>query len=231
MNPSKPSFKTEIVPLLFIIAGIPLSIYFYLNFPEQVPVHWNYAGEADNWASRGWGAFLFPVIAVLSYLLFLFLPYLDPKKERYSEFRKPYHIFKGVFIVSFFAIYLIAGLSGLGYEVAVDFWIPAIVGLLFIVIGNYFGKIKSNWFMGIRTPWTLSSEEVWNKTHRFGGKMFMFAGLIMMLMYFIKESYRLFLLLAIVALISVGTIFYSYIIYIKEKKKNDQHNKLGKSED
>jgi len=219
MNPIKSTIKTEIWPIILILLAIISSFYFYANFPEQVPIHWNFAGEPDNWSSRAVAAFLFPGIILGMYLLFLFLPLIDPKKERYQQFKKVYHIFKGFIIFFMIAIYFITGFNALGYDISVGLWIPLLVGILFIIIGNYMGKIKPNWFMGIRTPWTMSSEEVWNKTHRVGGKIFMIGGLAMMIMNFIPVNLRLPLFIVTVLTMVLGTVGYSYILYAKEKKK------------
>jgi len=218
-NPIKPTIKTEIIPILLILVSVIASIYFYSQFPDQVPIHWNFAGEVDNYGSKFVGAILMPLIILGVYLLFLTIPYLDPKKERYEQFKKIYHFFKAYFVFFMTAIYFITGLNVLGYNVPVSFWVPFLVGILFVLIGNYMGKIKMNWFMGIRTPWTLSSEEVWNKTHRFGGKVFMLGGILMMPMYFIPMNFRLPLFVFIVALILLGTIGASYVLYRSEQKK------------
>ncbi len=216
-NPITPTFKTEIWPIILIIIAITASFYFYAHFPEQVPIHWNMAGEVDNFGSRTTAAFLFPAIIFGMYLLFLLLPYIDPKKERYAQFRKIYHVFKTFIIFFMVAIYFITSLNALGYKIPVGLWTPVLVGLLFIIIGNYMSKIKSNWFIGIRTPWTLSSEEVWNKTHRLGGKVFILGGALMMLMYFLPVKLRLPLFIIIIVIILLGTTGYSYWLFRKEK--------------
>ena len=218
-NPIKPTIKTEILPILLVVLAIIASFYFYANFPEQVPIHWNTAGEVDNYGSKAVGAFLFPGIILGMYLMFLFLPLVDPKKKRYEQFRKVYHVFKNILILFMAAIYFISSLNALGYNVEIGVWVPVLVGLLFIVLGNYMGKIKPNWFMGIRTPWTLSSEEVWNKTHRLGGKLFMLCGLVIMLMNYLPINLRMPILISTIALMVLGTVGYSLILYLQEKKK------------
>jgi uncharacterized membrane protein len=229
-NPIKPNFKTEIWPVMFLVIAVLSSFYFYTNFPEKVPMHWNVAGEVDGWGSRVQGAFMIPALLIGMYFLFLLIPYLDPKKERYAQFVKVYHIFKTFIIFFLLAIYLVASLNGLGHRIPVGLWTPVLVGLLFIIIGNYMGKIKMNWFMGIRTPWTLSSESVWNKTHRFGGKVFIISGLAMMLMQALPVWLRLPLFIAIMVFILTGTVLYSYIIFKKENRKYDgPNNQPGKS--
>lgn len=218
-NPIKPTIKTEIIPILLIIITAIAAVYFYSIFPDQVPIHWNFEGEPDNWGSKFIGAVLMPLVMVGIYLLFLVVPYLDPKKERYDQFRKVYHFFKGYFVFFMTAIYFVSSLNVLGYNMPISFWVPFLVGILFILLGNYMGKIKSNWFVGIRTPWTLSSEEVWNKTHRAGGKVFILGGILMMPMYFIPASFRMPLFFIIIALIILGTVGYSYVVYRDEQKK------------
>jgi len=218
-NPIKPTIKTEILPIILIIISIFASFYFYANFPETVPTHWNAAGQPDDYSSKATAAFLLPVVLIGMYLMFLFLPYIDPKKARYEQFKQVYHLFKGMLMLFLTAIYFIASFNGLGYNVSVDLWVPVLVGVLFIIIGNYMGKIKSNWFIGIRTPWTLSSENVWNKTHRLGGKLFIIGGLIMLLEPFLPVSWRLPALLITIAILAFGTMAYSYLLYRNEKEK------------
>jgi len=222
MSPIKPTIKTEILPIIFIIMAIILSFYFYANFPEKVPIHWNVAGEVDNWGSAGFAAFLLPAVILGMYLLFLGIPYLDPKKDRYQEFRQVYHAFKTLIILFMLAIYLITSLNGLGYSIAVGAWVPVMVGLLFIIIGSYLPKIKTNWFIGIRTPWTLSSETVWQKTHQFGSKVFIVGGILMMLEAIVPVTWRIPLFILILAITLLGTLVYSYWLYRAEEKKKEK---------
>ncbi|MDD5032035.1 MAG: SdpI family protein [Patescibacteria group bacterium] len=219
-NPVKPTLKTEILPLLILVATIISSFYFYSHSPEIVPIHWNFAGEVDNWGSRSI-AFTIPAIMVGMYILFLVFPFLDPKKERYDQFRKVYHVFKDILILFMAIIYFATSLNTLGYNLPIGIIVPVGVGILFIIIGNYLGKIKMNWFVGIKTPWTLSSEEVWNKTHRFGGKMFMLAGLLIGLEAFLPISWRLPIFIAAMVILLIGTMGYSYLVYLKEKKSHN----------
>jgi len=221
MNPIKPTIKTELVSLILLAIACSASFYFYNNFPEQVPVHWNFKGVADNYATKFTGAFLFPIIIIFMYLMFLFVPFIDPKKDRYQEFGKIYHILKTVLIAFMVSIYFISSLIGLGYDIAIGLWTPVLVGLLFILIGKYLSKIKPNWFMGIRTPWTLSSEENWIKTHIFGGKVFMIGGLIMILIPFVPTEYQAWLLGLTIFILVFGTTGYSLMLYLKNKENGN----------
>ena len=222
-NPIKPSVKTEIIPVLLLIIIAVASIYFYNHFPDKVPTHWNFAGQADGHSSRAVGAFALPGMLIGFYLMFLTLPLLDPKKERYQQFKKVYHVIKGLIIIFMATIYTAASLTVLGYNVPINKIVPFLVGGLFILLGNYFGKIKPNWFLGIRTPWTLSSEEVWNQTHRLGGKAFVLGGVSIMFIPLFPAFLFPWLLLGVVFSISLGPIVYSYILYKREEK-----NKVSK---
>ncbi len=163
------------------------------------------------------------------YLLLIGIPLIDPRKARYDQFRKVYHIFKDLIVAFTVAIYFITGFSGMGYNVPVGVWVPGLVGIMFIVLGNYMSKIKPNWFMGIRTPWTLSSEEVWNKTHRLGGKLFILTGVVMILMNFFPVSWRMPVLFAMIIALVAGTFIYSYVLYAKEEKAKDKGQSEGRS--
>ena len=217
-NPIKPTIKTEFIPLALILLTIFAAIFFYNSLPERIATHWNFAGEVDAYGSGQAQAIIIPILMIGIYLLFLLLPYLDPKKERYEQFSKVYHIFKNLFLLLFVIIYFVVGFNGLGYNLPVGLIIPGLIGILFIIIGNYMSKIKRNWFMGIRTPWTLSSEEVWNKTHRFGGKMFILAGLLMIAETVLPLSWKLPVFIVMIAALTFGTMGYSYVVYLKEKK-------------
>jgi uncharacterized membrane protein len=218
-NPIKPTIKTEILPLLFIIISAIASFYFYAHFPERVPIHWNFQGQADNYGSPFFAAFFFPALLVFLYILFLTIPYADPKRDRYSEFTGVYHIFKGMIIFIMAAIYFIASLNGLGFNIPIGLFVPSLIGLMFIVMGALMPRIKPNWFMGIRTPWTMSNEEVWRKTHVFGGKVFILSGILFALTPFFPASFRAPAFIAFIVFMLFGTIGYSYYAYREEGKK------------
>ncbi len=224
INPIKPTIKSEIAPIVLILISLLASFYFYAHFPPVVVTHWNFAGQPNGWSSAAFAAFFLHLLLLGMYLLFLAIPYLDPKKDRYEQFRKPYHIFKAILIAVMVIIYFIASLNGIGYSLNVSLWVPLIIGLLFIILGNYMGKIKPNWFMGIRTPWTLSSEEVWNKTHRFGGKAFIIGGLLMLIQGFLPVSWRFPIFIFIILLLTVGTFGYSYYAFLQEKKIDKKYD-------
>jgi len=211
----KPNLKHEIFSITIIVISILSSIYFYSHFPERVPSHWNFRGEVDAWSGKTMGAFMLPIILIVMYGMFLALPKLDPKKEKYQQFMKPYKIFQSIIIFIMFAIYLTASFNALGYPVNISIIVPALIALLFIILGNYMGKLKQNYFVGIKTPWTLSSEDVWNKTHRFGGKVFVIGGLVLMIVPFVPENLSFAVFLIDIIFIIFTPIIYSFLIHKK----------------
>lgn len=218
MSPLKITWKTELVALLCVIGSWPLAAYFYARFPERVASHWNFSGQVDGWSGRGLAAFLLPVLLAVMYALFLGLPVFDPHRERYGEFAAVYHIFKSAFLGVLFAIYAATGLYNLGYPVDIGLLVPFLIGALFVLIGAGLGRVKPNWFVGIRTPWTLSSETVWNRTHKLGGKLFALFGVALMAAPLLPPVVAGAVLVGGVVLLVVGTMGYSYAIYERERR-------------
>ncbi len=217
-NPIEPTWKTEIFPVFCLTAAFAASFYFYNHFPAQVPTHWGLSGQPNGWSTRGFGAFFLPVLSLVIYLILLFLPYLDPKHKHYKDFKNVYHIFKGVIVGFMVALYFLVSFNVLNDDVSIKTIVPFSVGVLFLVLGSFMGKIKSNWFVGVRTPWTLSSETVWNKTHRLTGKTFIGGGLIFMIIPFFGERLKIWLIITTIVLLVLVPIVYSYIAYRQERK-------------
>lgn len=214
----KKIIKQEIIPIIVLILSIASSFYFYNKFPDTVASHWNFQGEVDGYSSSFIGAFMIPIMLVVFYFAMLFLPKFDPKKERYEDFAKVYRGFRILFLIVMFLIYIMTCLYNLGYNIKMGIYIPIIIGAMMIFLGNYMGKIKNNYFFGIKTPWTLSSENVWNKTHRFGGYTFLIFGILIIISPLLDEKIGIMVFLFGVLLVTVGTFLYSYIEYKKENK-------------
>lgn len=218
MNPIKFEWKREIYPLIILILSLVATFYFYAHFPAQVIGHWNFEGVPDGMTSRGFASFgIFGILAFI-YLLFFFLPMLDPKRERYAEFAPFYLKFRTAILVILFVVQLASGLFNLGYPIKINLVIPISVGFLFIFLGNYMGKIKQNWFVGVRTPWTISSENVWNKTNRFGGRALVVFGVALMITPLLPKILGFIVFGAGIAVLIFGTFIYSYLLYRKEQK-------------
>jgi len=217
-NPIKPSFKTEWCSISLIILSFALGLYFYQHFPAQVPTHWNIQGQADGYSSAAFGAFLLPVMMAAMYLMFVFIPYFDPKREQYASFAPTYHHFKDLMLAFLYVLFVLTGLSGLGYRIDIGFWVPLLIGGLFVMIGAMMEKVKMNWFMGIRTPWTMSSEAIWNKTHKLSSKILMLSGILIAATVLVPPVGKIVLFLVAIALVIITLPLYSYILFWREEK-------------
>jgi uncharacterized membrane protein len=211
------TLKTESLPFSFVALSFLLGFYAFPKLPEKVASHWNFQGQVDGFSGPLVGAFGVPALMLGMYLLFLALPYLDPKKERYQEFASVYSLFRSAILFVLLVIYGAMIFFNLGYNIQINYVVPFAIGVLFLVIGNYMGKIKPNWFVGVRTPWALSSEDNWNRTNRFGGKMMMLCGLLMMITPFLAPTLGLVSFIAGILLVALGSPLYSYLIYRKQK--------------
>ncbi len=209
--------KSEIVVLVIIIISIIIGIYFYPRMPERVASHWNAKGEVDDYMSKFWGLFLMPIISTILLLLFIFMPKIDPLKANVEKFRKYFDNFIVLLIAFLFYLYLLTIFWNLNIKFSMIGFLAPAFGILFYYCGVLVENAKRNWFIGIRTPWTLSNEKVWDKTHKIGGKLFKIVGIIAFLGISF-QNYALFLVLVPVILITIYTIVYSYIEYQKETK-------------
>lgn len=217
-HPIEPSFKSEWFSVALLILFV-LSAFFFANYlPDLVPSHWNFQGQIDAYSSAKTAAWAMPILGIFIYLMFFFLPYFDPKRGDYQEFKGAYHRLKDLTLAFLFIIYFMTNLNGLGYKINISFWIPILVGLLFISIGGLLAKVKANWFVGIRTPWTLSSETVWKKTHQLSNKVFTVAGLLLASTAFLPPVAKLPVFILSLAVIIIALPLYSYILFRQEKK-------------
>ncbi|MFA6105231.1 MAG: SdpI family protein [Patescibacteria group bacterium] len=214
----KYTIKTEAPALISIFITWILGVYFYAQFPEKVITHWNFNGVADGYSGKTLGAFLMPIISTFFYVLFLALPSLDPKKENYLKFENLYHWLKNIFIIFMLLISTVVGAVNLGINIPINLIVPSLVGLMFIALGSIIGKIKQNWFIGFRFPWTLTSESVWNKTNRFGGWSMIFCGGLMLLTPLLPNATGMAIFYIAILQMVFGTMIYSYLVYRKEQK-------------
>ena len=209
--------KSEITILGITLLSLIISIYFYPQMPEKIASHWNAQGQVDGYISKFWGLFLIPFILIGLAILFVVIPKIDPLKANIEKFRKYYDGFVILFFVFMLSVHFQLILWNLGVRISPNVIFPIGIGILFFYVGILCENAKRNWFIGIRTPWTLSSEKVWEKTHKIGGKLFKIAGVITFLGVFF-QSYALFFILAPVISVAVYTIIYSYLEYQKEVK-------------
>lgn len=181
--------------------------------PDRIPVHWNMHGEVDRYGGKAEGLLLLPAISFGLYCLLLFIPRLDPGKENYKLFAGAYYGIRLSIQVFFVILYGAIFLTAFGYEVSVGKIVFVSVGALFVVLGNVMGKLRPNWFAGIRTPWTLSSKLSWTKTHRAGGWTFVGIGLAAIAAAFFDAKWALFTFIGGAVIGVLGLVVYSYIVW------------------
>ncbi|GMB08140.1 SdpI family protein [Thermolongibacillus altinsuensis] len=211
--------KTNRFVVMLMVFSYLLSLIAIPYLPDEVAIHWNLAGEADGYSSKWFGAFILPLAMTWCLLLMTLLPKMDPEKANDEKFKGSYNMLINVFALFFIAFHVITLAYNLGFPVDVGLFVPIGVGVLFIVLGNYMPKFKRNYFVGIRTPWTLESETVWDKTHRIGRKVFVLMGFALMLTVFIEGIWNFILFLAI----TLGGVLYlfvkSYLYFREEQRK------------
>ena len=168
--------------IAIVIAMLLAGIYFYGDLPDPMPTHWNFAGEPDSWGAKIWAAWLIPGLALLLTVLFPIISKIDPRHKNYEKFKKTWNGIQTAIIAFFGYLYgvmlyiLVTQADG---ELMGRF-ILAGIGLLFVILGNYMGKVRWNYFVGLKTPWALDDPEVWQKSQRFAGWFFVFGGLVFM---------------------------------------------------
>ena len=205
------------IPLLIIAAALIASAMFYPDLPERMPTHWNLEGEIDGWSNRAWGAWMIPLMIAFIWLLMRVLPSIDPRGSNYVKLGGAFEGIMLSVMLFMLAVHAVMLRAALGYPMATDRVIPLGVGLLFVVTGNLFPRARPNWFVGIRTPWTLSSDRVWEKTHRLGGRLFVLGGLLIAASALTSASWGRRVFVAVAVVCSITVVVYSYIEWRREK--------------
>ncbi|MBT8068692.1 MAG: DUF1648 domain-containing protein [Gammaproteobacteria bacterium] len=205
------TLRTNVLSFIFIAIPVAVTIYLYPSLPEQIPTHWNIAGEVDDYTPKPWGVLILPMAAMFVFLIMKLIPVISPKGFRTDQFQGVINIFTVTIVGFMSAIALVVLLAATGRDVHVNELVFAGVGLLFIVLGNYLGKVRKNFFIGIRTPWTLASDEVWSRTHRLGGWVFVLIGFFLFLNVFIPfpEAW----LIGAIVVVALVPVVYSFVIY------------------
>lgn len=189
-----------------------VSAYFYDALPADVPIHWNSLGEIDGYASKMFGAFFAPALAGLMTVLFYVLRLIDPRRKNYESFANSWG-FLQVGIIGFLAyLHFVTLYLTFNPEISIIPFILGGIGALFVLIGSLMHNLKQNYFVGIKTPWTLHDEKVWDKTHQFGGWCFSIAGFVMFIEGFVQFYLWPVFILAVV-LAAVVPFVYSYLVY------------------
>ncbi len=205
-----------------VIAALALivSIWAYPQLPPTIATHWNVRGTADGFSGRATAVLIMPLVIIGLTGLFNVLPKLDPRRANYAKFIDTYWLIANAVILFILIGHGMIVATGLGVPVKIDRFMPIGVGLLFIVLGNFLTRVEPNWFIGIRTPWTLSSDTVWRKTHRTGGWLMVVGGFVLAASVFLPHGAFLPLLIAAILIVAVIPVVQSYVLWKREQGKS-----------
>ena len=179
-------------------------------------IHWNANGQPNGYGSRAFGAFFAPIMALFLWAVLRGLPSIDPRGENYAKFQGSYDLVVDV-VVTFLVVIQVGIIgSALGWSVRINRLLPLVVGGLILVIGNVLPRVRSNWWIGIRTPWTLSSDAVWTKTHRVGGYLMSAAGIVTIFSALLPTRWSFHVMLVAIGGALLGAVVYSYFAWREE---------------
>lgn len=199
--------------LLIVAAGFLLGVFFYPRLPARVPDHWNSAGQINGYGSRFSGAFFLPFMALGIYLLLCVLPLMDPHAKNYKKFRGSYQMIKCLLATALLIMQTCTLLTAMGVKISINIVSGIVVSVVFILIGNIMGRFRHNYFVGIKTPWTLANDEVWRKTHRFAAPVWVLGGLATLALTLFNDRLMGIGILLAVAVMTILPAVYSYLIF------------------
>lgn len=204
---------TSVILLLPMVVGLLL----WNQLPEQVPFHWNAAGEVDGWSSRAVAVFVMPLIMLVIQWFCVIVTSLDPKHKNVAG--KPMTLVLWICPVMNILISTMMYAAALGYDLSIEIIMPLAMGAMFIVIGNYMPKCKRNYTIGVKVPWALEDEANWNATHRFAGWVWVAGGVVIMLTSLLGNAW---VSMGAILPMAIAPIVYSYVYY-RNHGKGEAH--------
>jgi len=197
-----------------VVFTVILAFSVYSILPNTVPTHWNAAGEVDGWGASWEGAFLFPIMMIGILLIFVVIPKIIVFKKNFKDFEKQYWILAFVILLFFFLFYIMTILPNFGYDFNFSQILVLPMAMLFISIGILLPSFKRNFFVGIRTPWTLADDKIWTKTHKLGGKLFILAGFASLISVPFPNA-TIWVLVVGALITGIGSMLYSLYLFKK----------------
>ncbi|MGV8163034.1 MAG: SdpI family protein [Candidatus Nanoarchaeia archaeon] len=208
--------KYLVYSAILIILSFLIGAFLYSQLPETLATHWDAKGDVNGYMSKFWGLFLLPIICVVLFPLLVFLPKLDPLRKDMEGFRDHYDFFIALLFSFMFYLHLLTLLWNTGFKVNMIVCLIPAFSLLFFYIGAILEKSKRNWFLGIRNPWTMSSDFVWEKAHKLGATLFKISAIVMLLGVLIQNLAFIFIIVPVI-LTSIITIIYSYLLFREQE--------------
>ena len=203
--------------LLVVAIAAGFSVWAYPQLPPVVATHFDLQGDPNGWSSRLFAAVLVPALGIVVALVFTALPHIDPKRANYAKFGPTYWTIANAVLAFVAAVHVLMLGKALGWPINMNRVASLGIGGLFVLLGNLMTRLRPNWFMGIRTPWTLSSDTVWRKTHRFGGIAFVIAGLCIAATALLESPWALYGGMGVGGAAALATVVYSYMVWKGEQ--------------
>lgn len=204
------------IPLLLVVAAVVVSIFYYPKLPEEMVTHWDASGSPNGYSSRLFGAWLLPLLMSVVWLILRAVPHIDPRRANYEKFSGMYDALVILILGFMLAMHVVVLMAATGAPIKMERVAMPIVGAFIATMGLLIPKAHPNWFVGIRTPWTLTSDLSWERTHRIGGPLFVLLGVLMIVTAFIMPEIAVWVLVAAVVGIVIFLFAYSYQVW-----KND----------
>lgn len=215
----KENKKKLIITSIVILVPIIIGLILWNKLPDKLPTHWNSAGEVNGWSSKAFAVFGLPGFLFAVHWVCLLASSADPKKQN-IEGKVLNIVFWVCPIISVLGAALIYG-TALGMEFKVDKIILSLLGITFIVIGNYLPKCKQSYTVGIKLPWTLNDEENWNRTHRLGGKLWVACGFVFIVSMFLPNKFIMAIFFVVITVAVIVPTVYSYLIFREKEKRGE----------
>ena len=207
------------IPAILILAAVIVTIAVYPRLPEQIPTHWSISGEVNGWSNRLFGAWMMPLIMAVIWLFMRAIPHIDPRKANYEKFSGMYDALVILILTFMLLMHVVILLSATGTVIRMDRVVMPAVGVFIAIMGVLLPRAHPNWFVGFRTPWTLTSDLSWERTHKVGGMLFIALGVLIVASTFIAPE-RAIWVLVIAALGVVAFLFiYSYQVWKQDPSK------------
>ena len=213
------NWKTMTLTSLVLLLPMVIGLLLWQQLPDRMPSHWDINGNVDGWSSKPSTVFCFPGLLLAVHWLCLLASQADPKRHNYH--RKMFALVLWICPVLSLVLSTLVYAAALGYEIRIEIILPLLMGVMFIIIGNLLPKCPQTYTMGIKLPWTLASEENWNKTHRFGGKVWVIGGILIMATALLGSFW---LMMAAVLVMAAAPTLYSYLYYRKHERKGGRND-------
>ena len=223
----KLSWPMELAQWLVIAAMFAVAAAAWSHVPERMPTHWNMHGEVDGYGGRFAGLLLVPLLAVGLYFLLLFIPRLDPAYQNYAQFAGTYLALRLATLLFLAAIFGGMVLAALGYRIQILTVVAWSMAGLFALLGAVMKRLKPNWMVGVRTPWTLSSELSWNKTHRLATWLFYLIAALMVVWGALPNTAMFVITMASLGVSVLALVVYSYRVYCDDPNRSPVRGGLG----